>query len=101
MIFHLLYPLHTEYSFFNVFRYVTFRTACATLTALLITFLVGPWLIKRLRESQIGERIREEGPEHHQVKAGTPTMGGLLIISAIVIPTLLWADLRNSFVWIA
>jgi phospho-N-acetylmuramoyl-pentapeptide-transferase len=101
MLYHLLYPLHTEYSVFNVFRYVTFRTACATLTALLISFLLGPWLIRRLEDFQIGERIREEGPEHHQIKAGTPTMGGLLILSAIVIPTLLWADLRNSFVWIA
>ena len=101
MLFHLLYPLHTEYSAFNVFRYVTFRTACATLTALLISLLVGPWLIRRLGDFQIGERIREEGPEHHQIKAGTPTMGGLLILSAIVIPTFLWADLRNTFVWIA
>ncbi len=101
MLYHLLYPLHTEYSVFNVFRYVTFRTACATLTALLISFLLGPWLIRRLGDFQIGERIREEGPEHHQIKAGTPTMGGLLILSAIVISTLLWADLRNTFVWIA
>jgi phospho-N-acetylmuramoyl-pentapeptide-transferase len=101
MLFHLLYPLHTEYGVFNVFRYVTFRTACATLTALLISLLVGPWLIKRLRDFQIGEHIREEGPEHHQVKAGTPTMGGLLILAAMVVPTLLWADLRSTFVWIA
>ena len=101
MLYHFLYPLHTEYSVFNVFRYVTFRTACAALTALLISFLLGPWLIRRLEDFQIGERIREEGPEHHQIKAGTPTMGGLLILSAIVIPTLLWADLRNTFVWIA
>ena len=101
MFYHLLYPLHTEYSVFNVFRYVTFRTACATLTALLISFLFGPWLIRRLEDFQIGERIREEGPEHHQIKAGTPTMGGLLILFAIVISTLLWVDLRNTFVWIA
>ena len=101
MLYHFLYPLHTEYSVFNVFRYVTFRTACAALTALLISFLLGPWLIRRLEDFQIGEHIREEGPEHHQIKAGTPTMGGLLILSAIVIPTLLWADLRNTFVWIA
>ena len=101
MLFHFLYSLHTEYSVFNIFRYVTFRTACATLTALLISFLLGPWLIRRLEDFQIGERIREEGPEHHQIKAGTPTMGGLLILTAIVISTLLWADLRNNFVWIA
>jgi phospho-N-acetylmuramoyl-pentapeptide-transferase len=101
MLFHLLYPLHTEYSVFNVFRYVTFRTACAALTALVISLLVGPWLVKRLTNFQIGERIRHDGPEAHQSKAGTPTMGGLLILAAIVVPTLLWADLRNIFVWLA
>ena len=101
MLFHLLYPLHTEFFVFNVFRYVTFRTACATLTALVLSLILGPRLIGRLRQFQIGERIRQEGPEGHHVKAGTPTMGGLLILVAIVIPTLLWADLRNTFVWIA
>ena len=101
MLYHLLYPLHTEYSFFNVFRYVTFRTASATLTALAISFLLGPWLIARLRQFQIGQHIRQEGPEAHRSKAGTPTMGGVLIIAAIVVPTLLWANLTNVFVWIA
>ncbi len=101
MIYHLLYPLHTEYSIFNVFRYVTFRTASATLTALVICFVVGPWLIDRLRRFQIGQHIRQEGPEAHQSKAGTPTMGGVLILAAIGVPTLLWADLSNEFVWIA
>jgi phospho-N-acetylmuramoyl-pentapeptide-transferase len=101
MLYHLLYPLHTEYSFFNVFRYVTFRTASATLTALAISFVMGPWLIARLRQFQIGQHIRQEGPEAHQSKAGTPTMGGLLILAAIVVPTLLWANLTNVFVWVA
>ncbi len=101
MLYHLLYPLHTEYSFFNVFRYVTFRTASATLTALAIAFLMGPWLIARLRQFQIGQHIRQEGPEAHQSKAGTPTMGGLLILAAIAVPTLLWANLTNVFVWVA
>jgi len=101
MLYHLLYPLHTEYSFLNVFRYVTFRTASATLTALAISFLMGPWLIARLRQFQIGQHIRQEGPEAHRSKAGTPTMGGVLILSAIVVPTLLWANLTNAFVWVA
>ena len=101
MLYHLLYPLHTDYSFFNVFRYVTFRTASATLTALAISFLLGPWLIARLRQFQIGQHIRQEGPEAHRSKAGTPTMGGALILTAIVVPTLLWANLTNVFVWIA
>jgi len=101
MLYHLLYPLHTDYSFFNVFRYVTFRTASATLTALAISFVFGPWLIANLRQFQIGQHIRKEGPEAHHSKAGTPTMGGVLILTAIVVPTLLWANLSNVFVWVA
>jgi phospho-N-acetylmuramoyl-pentapeptide-transferase len=101
MLYHLFYPLHTEFGFLNVFRYVTFRTASATLTALAISFLMGPWLIARLREFQIGQHVREEGPETHRSKAGTPTMGGILILVAIVVPTLLWANLQNVFVWMA
>ncbi len=101
MLYHLLYPLHTDYSFFNVFRYVTFRTASATLTALAISFVMGPWLIARLRQFQIGQHIRQEGPEAHRSKAGTPTMGGVLILTAVVVPTLLWANLTNVFVWVA
>jgi len=101
MLYHLLYPLHTEYSFFNVFRYVTFRTASATLTALAISFVMGPWLIARLRQFQIGQHIRQEGPDTHHSKAGTPTMGGVLILTAVVVPTLLWANLTNVFVWVA
>ena len=84
-----------------MFGYVTFRTSFASLTALFLCIALGPWLISRLRQFQIGQYIREEGPKSHQKKAGTPTMGGVLIIISIVIPTLLWADLRYPYVWIA
>jgi phospho-N-acetylmuramoyl-pentapeptide-transferase len=86
---------------FRIFRYLTFRTAFASLTALFTSLIVGPIFINRLREFQIGQFIREEGPKAHQKKAGTPTMGGLLIAISIVVPTLLWADLSNLFIWIA
>jgi phospho-N-acetylmuramoyl-pentapeptide-transferase len=86
---------------FRIFRYLTFRTAFASLTALFTGLIIGPLVINRLREFQIGQFIREEGPKAHQKKAGTPTMGGLLIAISIVVPTLLWADLSNRFVWIA
>jgi phospho-N-acetylmuramoyl-pentapeptide-transferase len=86
---------------FRIFRYLTFRTAFASLTALFTGLIVGPLVINRLREFQIGQYIREEGPKAHQKKAGTPTMGGLLIAISIVVPTLLWADLSNRFVWLA
>ena len=85
----------------NVFRYITVRTALASLTALLITLVLGPWVIRRLRELQIGQFIREEGPKSHQSKAGTPTMGGILIVGSTVVPTLLWGDLENEYVWLA
>lgn len=101
MIYHLLYPLHEQFGAFNVFRYITFRTAMAMLTAIAVSFILGPWLIRKLRLFQIGQEIREEGPASHQSKRGTPTMGGLLIIAAVVPTTLLWADLSNGFVWIA
>jgi phospho-N-acetylmuramoyl-pentapeptide-transferase len=86
---------------FRIFRYLTFRTAFASLTALFTGLIIGPLVIDRLREFQIGQYIREEGPKAHQKKAGTPTMGGVLIVISIVVPTLLWADLENRFVWIA
>ncbi|MBL0712757.1 MAG: phospho-N-acetylmuramoyl-pentapeptide-transferase [Desulfosarcina sp.] len=101
MIFHLLYPLHTSISAFNVFRYITFRAIYASLTAFLICFLLGPWVIKRLRRMQVGQFIREDGPETHFKKSGTPTMGGVLIVFAVVASTLLWANLTNFYVWIA
>src|SRR4051794_33652643 len=102
MLYYLLYErLFPLVSPFRVFRYNTFRTAFASLTALFLCIVLGPWLIGKLREFQIGQYIREEGPKSHQKKAGTPTMGGVLIIISIVIPTLLWADLRYPHVWIA
>jgi len=97
----LFLKLQHDFPPFRIFRYVTFRTAFASLTALFTALIVGPLVINRLREFQIGQYIREEGPKAHQKKAGTPTMGGLLIVIAIVVPTLLWADLSNRFVWIA
>jgi phospho-N-acetylmuramoyl-pentapeptide-transferase len=89
--------LRPHYSPFNVFRYITVRTALASLTALFLTLVLGPWTIRRLRELQIGQFIRDEGPKAHQAKAGTPTMGGVLIVFGIVIPTLLWVDLRSPY----
>ncbi len=100
MLYHLLYPLHTEYSVLYVFRYITFRTIYATITALLISFILGPWLIETLQRMQIGQTIRKVGPESHFVKEGTPTMGGALILLAIILPTLLWADLTNLYIWV-
>src|SRR5438132_6849876 len=101
MLYHLLYPFHTQLSVLNVTRYITFRTAAASLSALGISLVLGPWLVRKLREFQIGQVIRQEGPTTHRPKAGTPTMGGLLILTAALVPTLLWADLRNPYVWIA
>jgi phospho-N-acetylmuramoyl-pentapeptide-transferase len=101
MLYHLLYPLHVDYSFFNVFRYITFRTIYASITALLLSFIIGPCLIRELGSHQIEQTIRRDGPERHLAKEGTPTMGGLLIVLAIVIPTLLWANLTSSYIWIA
>lgn len=95
------FTLRRHFSPLNVFRYITVRTAAASLTALLLSLLLGPWIIERLRSLQVKQYIREEGPQRHQAKAGTPTMGGLLIVAAIVIPTLLWADLRNPYVVLA
>lgn len=101
MLYHLLTSYIPQVSAFNVARYITFRTAAASMTALVISLVMGPWLIRRLRDFQIGQVIRQEGPESHRAKAGTPTMGGLLILCAALVPTLLWADLTNLFVWIA
>jgi len=100
MIYHLLYPLHTTFSVFNVFRYITFRTIYASLTAFLVCFLLGPWVIQKLSAWQVGQYIREDGPEAHLKKAGTPTMGGLLILFAVILATVMWANLANYYVWI-
>lgn len=101
MIYYLLYSFHEQFSILNVLRYITFRTAYASLTALFISLVLGPWLIAKLRHFQIGQFIRAEAPQSHHSKAGTPTMGGLLIVVSIVIPTLLWADLSNLYIWVA
>ena len=101
MLYQLLYAYRADISALNVTRYITFRTAVASLSALAISLILGPWLIRRLREFQIGQVIRQEGPQTHRPKAGTPTMGGLLILTAAIVPTLLWADLTNVYVWIA
>jgi phospho-N-acetylmuramoyl-pentapeptide-transferase len=101
MLYHLLYPYRTEFSVLNVTGYITFRTAAASLSALAISLLLGPWLIRKLRAFQIGQVIRQEGPTSHRPKAGTPTMGGLLILAAALVPTLLWANLTNPYIWIA
>jgi phospho-N-acetylmuramoyl-pentapeptide-transferase len=100
LLYHLLYPLHTTLSVFNVFRYITFRTIYASLTAFFICFLLGPWLIRKLSGLQVGQYIRDDGPQSHLSKAGTPTMGGLLIVFSIVTSVLLWSDLTNYFTWI-
>ena len=100
MLYHLFYPLHELFSFLNVFRYITFRTICSILTALLISFVIGPWLIKKLRTFQIQQVVREDVPSRHMSKNGTPTMGGSLILAAILIPTLFWSDLANPYMWI-
>jgi phospho-N-acetylmuramoyl-pentapeptide-transferase len=101
LLYWLLYQkLFPYFRPFRIFRYLTFRTAFASLTALLIALFIGPFVIEKLREFQIGQYIREEGPKEHQKKAGTPTMGGVLICIAILLPTLLWSDLSNPFVWL-
>ncbi|MCS5637917.1 MAG: phospho-N-acetylmuramoyl-pentapeptide-transferase, partial [Myxococcota bacterium] len=99
MLYHLLYSLESTFGGFNVIRYITFRTGVATLTALFIAFVVGPWLINKLAELRVGQPIRDIGPDH-KAKEGTPTMGGLLILLSLGVSVLLWADLTNHFVWI-
>ena len=98
MLYHLLYPLSDSISGLNLFRYITFRTAGATATAIFICLILGPLFIRLLKKYQVRENIREEGPKTHLKKKGTPTMGGLIILAGIIIPTLLWADLSNFFI---
>jgi phospho-N-acetylmuramoyl-pentapeptide-transferase len=100
MFYYLYVKFHNQFHILNLFRYITFRTAYASLTALLISLLVGPWLVRVLKQFQIGQYVREDGPKSHMSKAGTPTMGGVLINLCIFIPTLLWSDLGNVFVWV-
>ncbi len=101
MFYYLYQQFHVQFHLFNLFRYVTFRTAYASLTALFLSMFLGPFVIRKLKQFQIGQFIREDGPKAHHAKAGTPTMGGVLINLCIVIPTLLWADLSNPFIWLA
>jgi phospho-N-acetylmuramoyl-pentapeptide-transferase len=100
MLYHLLYPLHDYISVLNVFRYITFRCIAAALTAFLIMLLCGPAFIRMLQKNLIGQVVRDDGPETHFSKRGVPTMGGILILSAITVATLLWVDLANPFVWL-
>ena len=101
MLFHLLLPFRDEIAGLGVIQYITFRTAVASMTALALSLLLGPWFIRRLRDFQVGQVVRQDGPATHKAKAGTPTMGGLLILTAVFVPTLLWADLTNVYIWIA
>ncbi len=100
MLYHIFYPLATDIKLFNIFKYLTFRTIYAMITALVVCFILGPWIIRRLESLQARQVIRTDGPESHLQKQGTPTMGGVIILAAIVIPTLLWADLTNQYIWI-
>lgn len=101
MLYHIFYPLSANIKLFNIFRYLTFRTIYAMITALVVCFVLGPWIIRKLESLQARQVIRTDGPESHLQKQGTPTMGGVMILAAIVIPTLLWADLSNQYVWTA
>jgi len=101
MLYHLLAPLGKRFILFNLFNYISFRAAGATVTALLLAFAIGPWIIQRLRERKVGQVVRADGPASHQGKRGTPTMGGVIILLATVVPTLLWAPLTNRFVLFA
>ena len=101
MLYHLLAPLGKQHLIFNLFNYISFRAGAATVTALLLAFVVGPGIIRRLRERKVGQVIRAEGPASHQGKRGTPTMGGVIILIATIVPTLLWAQLSNRFVIVA
>ena len=101
MFYHIFYPLAADVKLFNIFRYLTFRTIYAMITALLVCFVIGPWIIRTLEGLQARQVIRTDGPESHLQKQGTPTMGGVMILAAIIIPTLLWADLTNVYIWVA
>src|SRR4030065_2196813 len=100
MLYHLLYSLHDYYSFFNVFRYITLRTVYAVITALVLCLMIGPYMIELLKKYQIGQSVRSDGPSSHFTKAGTPTMGGVLILTIVALATVAWADLPNIYVWL-
>jgi len=100
MFYHIFYPLSSEYTILNVFRYITFRSAWAGITALVLCLLIAPGLIRFLQRMQIGEKIRDDGPQRHLSKSGTPTMGGLLILFSFILSTLLWSNLGNFYIWV-
>jgi len=101
MLYYFLVPLAKDHIVFNVFRYLTFRSFMALISALVISLVIGPWIINKLRETQHGgETVREDTPERHRTKRGTPTMGGIIILVAIIVSTILWANLRNRYVWV-
>jgi phospho-N-acetylmuramoyl-pentapeptide-transferase len=100
MLYHIFYPLSSDYSFLNVFRYITFRSAYSGITALIFSMLMGGMMIRMLRVFQVGEKIRDDGPQSHVAKSGTPTMGGVLILFTLIASTLLWANLKNPYVWL-
>lgn len=101
MLYHLLFPLHTEFSFLNVFKYISFRTFGAAITSVLFCMLLGPVFISWMQKKQMKQVVRDDGPQSHLSKQGTPTMGGALILAGVAVPTLLWADLSNQYVWVA
>jgi len=100
MLYNWLYPFHTEYSFLNVFRYLSFRIIYAAVTAFLIAFVLAPRVIRKLQDMKLGQQIRGDGPQQHLAKSGTPTMGGILILFAVVLSTFLWADIAKPYVWL-
>ncbi|MBN1106082.1 MAG: phospho-N-acetylmuramoyl-pentapeptide-transferase [Deltaproteobacteria bacterium] len=100
MLYKLIYTFHSDLSWLNVFRYITFRTILATLCSLFLVFVLGTWVIHRLRVMQVGQHIRDDGPPNHKGKAGTPTMGGCLVLPVVLASTLLWADIKNLYVWL-
>ncbi|MEO2043464.1 MAG: phospho-N-acetylmuramoyl-pentapeptide-transferase, partial [Nitrospinaceae bacterium] len=100
MFYHFFYPFNSDYSIFNVFKYITFRSAYAGVTALVLSLMLGGLMIRLLKKSQIQEKIRSDGPKNHISKSGTPTMGGLLILATFIFSTLLWANLSNHYIWV-
>ncbi|HPC66346.1 MAG TPA: hypothetical protein PLL96_03495, partial [Syntrophorhabdaceae bacterium] len=100
MLYHILFPLHEKFSLFNVFRYITFRTVLAILTALIISFILTPYIIRKFHEWKVRSDKREDVPDRHITKQGTPTMGGFVILISTIIPTLLWSDLTNYYIWL-
>ena len=100
MLYSFLYSLHEHHIFFNIFRYITFRTALAVMTALFLSFILGPIVIRKIKQLSFGQQVRDDGPPTHLSKSGTPTMGGIFILASIIISVFLWADLTNKYIWL-